>query len=440
MDKKINELFFMRPWAIKEDVLLVLAEIIERHLKGEKLSATEIDSRVGGDKKEAPGYEVINGTAHIPIYGVISKRSSMVRNISQPQGTSVQDIEKNFKAALGDPAVNKILFEIDSPGGNADGVTELSDLIYSNRGKKPIVSFANGQMDSAAYWIGSAADKVYASKSSEVGGIGVYTVVNDWSVANHNAGIKTEIIKAGKYKAAGHPDKHLTEDDRAAIQEEVNAYYELFVEAVTRNRGMSAESIEKTANGKVFIGQKALNAGLIDGIATLDSFLPISACNDDDEKKKKKTEVPPLSAAAQVIEIQKKEDKDMDVKELTLEALKKERPDLLEAAAKEAKEGAVKQERARVVAIIDTAKDYQDAGVEDVVRASIESGDDLISAESKFKDKKLEALKKEAPKSPGPADDPTKVAKSHLERAKAYKDENKCSLTEALRATAEKRK
>ena len=132
MTKKINELFFMRPWAIKEDVLMMLAEIIERHLKGEKLSATEIDAKIGGDKKEAPNYEVINGTAHIPIYGVISKRSSMVRNISQPQGTSVQDIEKNFKAALGDTAVNKILFEIDSPGGNADGVAEVSDFDFGS--------------------------------------------------------------------------------------------------------------------------------------------------------------------------------------------------------------------------------------------------------------------------------------------------------------------
>lgn len=478
--KRINEIFFMRPWAMRQDILSAMTEIVVRHLKGEKLSVSEIESKIGPGKAEPPDYFIdANGAARIPIYGVIAKRASMVSNISQPEGTSIEEIRRDFMSALNDPVVKSIILDIDSPGGSVDGVAELSDTIFEARGKKPIIAYADGMMASAAYWIGSAADKIYASKSSEVGSIGVYAVISDYSRANANEGVDVNIIKAGKYKAAGHPDKHMTEEDKESIQDDVNDYYNLFTESIMRHRNMSMENVMKAANGKTFIGKKALSMGLIDGIANIDEAISVMACNDLDNKKKKvdtsaeiqcqdcghkfnikKESESAVEAAScpgcgkKVDQISgkvladdkqttKKEEKGMEIKDLKIEILRSERPDLVEAiliesknAASESVNNALKAERTRISAIIETAKSYKDVDLEAIIKSSIESGDTVEVAEGKFKDAKLKALEKEAPKHPGANADEPLTPQTHLDKAKAYAAEHKCSITVALQKTA----
>ena len=321
-------------FAIKETILPAVIKMLEHDIEAVGMRKPQ---------KTSLDYNVVSGVAHIPIYGVISKNNDMGFCFND-SNILTSDIESCFKRAHADPAVKSILLDIDSPGGTTGGVAELSDMIYSARGRKPIVAFANGQMDSAAYWIGSAADKVYASKGAEFGSIGVYSVVSDYSVANHNAGLKREIIKAGKYKAAGHPDKHMTEDDEAAIQDEVNAYYSLFVDAVKRNRNMSNETVSKVATGKVFIGNKGIDTGLIDGIRNLSEFLPSTqACNDNNNRQSRAEETDFF-------------------KNLTLEQIKVRYPDIIKAIHNEADRAeiaeAVKAERKRCLLMIETAKGF----------------------------------------------------------------------------------
>ena len=447
MAKKINELFFMRPWAVKEDVLMAITNIIQQGLKGEKSSQEVILAKTDFNKNNGAEYEVKNGIARIPIYGVISKHISLFQYICGG-GASIKEITKNFKAALKDKAVEKILLDIDSPGGSVDGNAELSDLIFNSRGKKSIIAYANGQMDSAAYWIGSAADKIYTSKSAEVGSIGVFAVISDWSILFHNAGIKNEIIKAGKYKATGHPLKTFTQEDRGVVQEEVDSYYELFVDAVKRNRMMSAEEVSKVAIGKVFVGQKAVDIGLADSVENLDNLFDASPegskAKASDSKEKlitcrgcgkelKYSEHQEVAMGAikcpecsEVINQEgtvmqnanvppiKKEERTMDFKSLTVELLKKERPDLVEAlhkemveAAAEAKktadEEATNKERARVLAIMEKSKPYDKIeGIEIVIKEAIEKGHSVEITEGTFKTKKIEALEKSAPPLLGP--------------------------------------
>lgn len=419
--KKINTLFFCRPWAVKEDILKVMIEIVDRHMSGIKLTSDEIEAKTGGGKPSRD-YEVIGGTAYVPIYGLIAKRANMINGISQPQGTSIEQVRNDFKVALNDKEVERIVLDIDSPGGSVDGVSELSNLIFKSRGKKPITAHANGMMASAAYWIGSAADKIYASDSAEVGSIGIYATIYDYTIANHNAGVKAEIIKAGRYKAAGHPDKPLTDEDRAVIQDEVNTYFDLFVQAVQRNRNMTIQQVITVANGRVYIGAKSFEAGLVDGIDDLDSG-HVSA-----PVKVKASAVSDSPAAGTGVHIEdsknnNKEAIQMDYKDLTNVLLKSHRADLCEAlvaegkamglkegkdagilegreaALKEGKNAGTQEERTRVVGILDAAKVIP--GVEAIIPDAIKSGESVEVAMTRFKDHRLNALQKSAPASPG---------------------------------------
>jgi len=134
------------------------------------------------------------------------------------------------------------------------------------------------------------------------------------------------------------------------------------------------------------------------------------------------------------------------LEELTVEQLKKEKPDVYnsvfaigsEEGKKTGFEDGKTKERERAVSILKKSKGFKD--MTDLAIDAVEKGQTIDQATIVFQDKQLEGLKKAAPASPGPDEDGKDKGKTHLERARAYKAENKCSMTAALKATAEKRK
>ena len=98
---------------------------------------------------------------------------------------------------MADPAVKAIVLSIDSPGGTVDGTDNLANAIFAARGKKPIVALGDGTLASAAYWIASGADQIFASdNSAKIGSIGVVATHEDYSRAEENAGVKVTEITA----------------------------------------------------------------------------------------------------------------------------------------------------------------------------------------------------------------------------------------------------
>lgn len=256
------------PWAIIPEKLAEIREIYATHLRGEKIDVDSVLARLGKTPGSGEDSFVQGGTAIIPIVGVIAKKMNLFTEISG--GTSTQLIGQDFAEAMCDPEVHSILLAIDSPGGTVDGTQALADAVFAARGKKPIVALADGMMASAAYWIGSAADKVYTSgDTTAVGSIGVVAQHTDYSQREHAAGIKVTEITAGKYKRIVSDHEPLSVEGRASIQEKVDHLYSVFVENVARHRGVDPETVaEKMADGKVFLGKQAVKAGLVDGVST----------------------------------------------------------------------------------------------------------------------------------------------------------------------------
>ena len=258
------------PWAILPEKLLEIRAIYETHLRGEAIDIEALEAKLGRPmKSDRVPYSVDGSTAVISIDGVLGKKMNLFSQISG--GTSTQLIESDFQAAIADPAVKSVLLVIDSPGGTVDGTENLANEIFAARGKgKPILALGDGTMASAAYWIGSAADRVYASdKSAMIGSIGVVANHEDYSQAEKNAGVKITPITAGKYKAIASSHEPLSADGRATIQAMVDHIYGNFVESVARNRGVSPTvAAEKMGDGRIFLGHNAVAAGLVDGVST----------------------------------------------------------------------------------------------------------------------------------------------------------------------------
>lgn len=208
----------------------------------------------------------------LPIHDTIYPRAAMVSQASG--GTSCEALAASFDAAVNDPSVAAIVLDVDSPGGMVDGVPELAAKIRGARGKKKVVAVANTLAASAAYWLASAADELYATQSAQVGSIGVLTVHLDQSEADADEGLKYTTLSAGKYKAEGSPHEPLSDSAREFAQSKIDDFYSMFVEDVAKNRRTNAKAVKDGyGQGRALNARAALAAGLVDKIGTLDSVL-----------------------------------------------------------------------------------------------------------------------------------------------------------------------
>lgn len=254
------------PWAILPDKLLEIHNIYATHLRGEKIDLEPIQAQLGRPLKNEPKrYENVGGVGVVRVEGVLARRMNLFMQISG--GTSTEQMRAQFREAMNDAEASAVLLVIDSPGGTVDGTQEFAEEIYRARGKKPIKAVALGTVASAAYWIGAAADELYlASDTTVAGSIGVVATHVDVSRAEDRMGIKTTEITAGKYKRISSQYAPLSQEGRAAMQDMVDGIYTAFVQDVAAFRKRSVDGVlEKMADGRIFLGSKAIEAGLADG-------------------------------------------------------------------------------------------------------------------------------------------------------------------------------
>lgn len=259
-------------WAISPDAMDAICRRLADLSKTEDFAAAAAAYTPTPPDGSEPLYETIDGVAHIPVTGPIVRRAGFLSRLFG--ATSLDDLSRALAAAVADRAVDAIALLVDSPGGTVSGLSGAADLVYAARGVKPVVAHAAGTMASAAYWIGSAADRVIVEPAAVVGSIGVLMVHEDWSAADARIGIKTTYLTAGHYKALGNDAEPLSDEARAYFQQQLDHIYGLFVDAVARHRGVDAETVRTDmADGRVFIGEQAVAAGLADEVGTLETAI-----------------------------------------------------------------------------------------------------------------------------------------------------------------------
>ena len=155
------------PWAITETAMQTILQIAMR----ENESPQAVAAKLGRELQNT--YNVIerDGVAIIPVTGPLFRYANIFTSISG--ATSYELIAKDFRSALDNAKIHTVILDIDSPGGEVNGVSELASMIYEARGQKPIIAYASGDAASGAYWIASAADEIVSSETSALGSIGV---------------------------------------------------------------------------------------------------------------------------------------------------------------------------------------------------------------------------------------------------------------------------
>lgn len=276
----------MSAWAILPDQLREIQAIYSAHLRGDKIDIEAIEARLGRPlANEQQDYEIRQGgVAVLTLDGVMAPKANLFMRVSG--GVSTQMAGLQIESAMADPRVTAMVLAIDSPGGSVFGTPELGATVREMAAIKPIVTVSEATLASAAYWVGSGANAVYISGPTvQVGSIGV--------VASHNydpaaRGVTTEIT-AGKYKRIASATGPLSEEGKAYMQSQVDHLYQVFVDAVASNRGTTPDSVlEHMADGRVFIGQQAIDRGLVDGVSTVDAMVEQLATNPAKFAKRRK--------------------------------------------------------------------------------------------------------------------------------------------------------
>lgn len=252
------------PLLIARPKLEVILGVVARKLAGDTLatpSPTTVDAGMTG------GLQNLEGIAIIPILGTLVRRSSYIGAASGL--TSYHDIEVMAEQAFADPMVKAVLLEIDSSGGEAGGVFDLAQRLrtLAQTSGKPLWAIADEAALSAAYAIACAADRLWLTRTAEVGSIGVVAVHVDESVADAKAGMTYTFLHAGAHKVDGHPHAPLPAPVAADIQADIEQLHEQFISLVAGSRRQTPEAIRNT-EARVYRGEAAIQAGLADQLGT----------------------------------------------------------------------------------------------------------------------------------------------------------------------------
>jgi protease-4 len=183
-------------------------------------------------------------------------------------GLIVSDLHRDraIRALVDNDRATALIVRIDSPGGTSYGSEALYRALREVSDVKPVVAVMNGVAASGGYMAALAADHVVARESTITGSIGVIMEATNFVGLMEKLGIESESIKSGPLKAQPNPLTRLTPEARAATQAIIQDVHKMFVGMVSERRGMGFAEAGRLADGRIFTGNMAVEAGLIDGL------------------------------------------------------------------------------------------------------------------------------------------------------------------------------
>jgi protease-4 len=195
------------------------------------------------------------------IEGVISDSSGIVDQIDE------------FSS---DDGVRAVVLRIDSPGGGVAASQEIYQAVHQLRKKKTVVTSMGSVAASGGYLIATASERIVANPGTITGSISAVMHFADIQELMKKVGVRSSVVKSGKFKDIGSPVRDMTAEERQLIQGIVDDIYDQFVRTISENRKIPLDNIIKIADGRIFSGRQALQLKLLDELGGLQDAVLIA--------------------------------------------------------------------------------------------------------------------------------------------------------------------
>lgn len=252
----IAQKLFNEPLLITPQRHSMLCQMLETKLAS-GMMPTRMD--VGDGKADEAEIQQCGSTAIIPVHGTLVMYPE---DIAMSEcGCSMEDLTAMIDTVENDSSIATVIYDFRTPGGTVTGIPEAARKIYNSQ--KNTIAFTASECCSGGIYLASQCERFYATGSSRVGSVGVYSMMLDATAALKADGIKINAISAGKFKLLGAYWKEMTDEERGILQAGVDKIYNQFKMAVEARRVVSDEHF---GNGLVFDGEDAASIGFTDGV------------------------------------------------------------------------------------------------------------------------------------------------------------------------------
>jgi protease-4 len=207
--------------------------------------------------------------------GIITSGES---SYDSPQGEVVgsDTIIRYLRKARADDSIRAIVLRVDSPGGSAIASDVIWREVELTRAVKPVIASMSDVAASGGYYIAMPAHKIVAEPATLTGSIGVVMVKFVIDGTLKKLGMNMEGVSDGRYANLYSPIRPFSPEERAKIQEQMQATYDAFVEKAASGRHTTPEKIDAIAQGRVWTGQQAKQIGLVDELGGLERALALA--------------------------------------------------------------------------------------------------------------------------------------------------------------------
>ncbi|GAB5382579.1 MAG: signal peptide peptidase SppA [Aliiglaciecola sp.] len=184
---------------------------------------------------------------------------------------------KLLRKARLDDSVKAVVLHVDSPGGSAFASEIIRQEVENLKAAgKPVVALMSTYAASGGYWISASADQIWAAPSTITGSIGIFGMFMTYENTLDYLGIHTDGVGTTDFAGIG-VSRALDPRVGQLIQMSINHGYEQFIGLVAEERDMTVEAVDSIAQGRVWIGETALELGLVDNLGYLDDAVKAAA-------------------------------------------------------------------------------------------------------------------------------------------------------------------
>ena len=185
---------------------------------------------------------------------------------------------KDLEKLAEDDDVKAVVLRVNSPGGSAYASEQIWHAMTNLKAKKPVVVSMGGYAASGGYYISCPANYIIAEPTTITGSIGIFGMFPDFSgLLTEKMGIKFDEVKTNKHAAFGTMSRPFNAEEMALLEQYIDRGYQLFRKRVADGRKQSVETIEKIAQGRVWLANDALKNKLVDEIGSLDKAIEKAA-------------------------------------------------------------------------------------------------------------------------------------------------------------------